>query len=60
MALYMSLFWDVFGPAQGQMQFLTAKTADSDLENENILKLDENLDEKTGVQNGRPTTARVP
>ena len=40
------------------MPFLTAKTADSGPENNDILKLDEKLDSKTGVQNGRPTTAR--
>ena len=33
-----------FSPAQRQILFLTAKTADSDLENKNILKLDETLD----------------
>ena len=32
-----------FLPAQRQLQFLTAKTADSGLENKNILKLDEKL-----------------
>ena len=37
----------MFGPAQGQMPFLTAKTADSGLENKNILKLDEKLDLET-------------
>ena len=33
-----------FLPAQRQLLFLTAKTADSGLENKNILKLDEKLD----------------
>ena len=33
MALDISLFWAVFWPAQGQTPFLTAKTADSGLEN---------------------------
>ena len=50
MALYMSLFWALFGPAQGQMPFLTAKTADSGLENENILKLDEIWKRKQGFK----------
>ena len=39
---------------------MPAKTADSDLENKIILKLDEKLDLKTGVQNGSPTTVRGP
>ena len=52
-------FLAYFRPDQRQLLFLTAKTADSGLENKNILKLDELLDQKTGVQNGRPTTARV-
>ena len=53
--------WELhFGPAQKQMLFLTVMTADSDLEIKSILKLDEKLDKKTGVQNGRPTTARGP
>ena len=37
-------FGAMFGPAQGQMPFLTAKTADSGLEHKDMLKLDEKLD----------------
>ena len=44
MALYILLFWAMFGPAQGQMLFLTVKTADSGLEHKDMLKLDEKLD----------------
>ena len=45
---------------QTQMPFLTVGTAGSGLEHLNALKLDEKLDLKTGVRNGRPTTARGP
>ena len=62
-ALQKAIFWPLFlflpaETAQWQMPFMTVKTADSDLENQNILILDEKLRSKTGVQKGRPTTVR--
>ena len=61
-ALQKSAFWHLFSPAKRQMPVLTVKTADSGLENQNILKLDEKLDKKEGskLQNGRQITARDP
>ena len=44
----------MFVPSQGQTPFLTVKTDDSGLKKKNMLKLDEKLDQKTGVQNTRP------
>ena len=47
MALYILLFWAMFGPAQGQMPFLTAKTADSDHENQKYSE----IRRKVGLEN---------
>ena len=55
-----NIFAFFFGLPIRQMLLLTAKTADSGPENKNILKLDEKLEKKTEVHNGRPTTARGP
>ena len=54
-------FWAMFGPVQGQTPFLTVKTADSGLENKNILKLDKTLRQNTGMGEiiARPTLGRT-
>ena len=53
-------FYLFFRLPSDRCRFLTAKTADSALENKNILRLDEKLDSRHVGPNGRPTTARVP
>ena len=50
----------IFQARPGTDAVFDSEDADSGLENNNILKLDEKLDQKTGVQNDRPTTARGP
>ena len=42
--LNISLFWAIFGPAQGEMPWLTAKADGLGLKNKNIVNLDEKLD----------------